>query len=58
MFVTDKVFQPCLMFMGKANIILGWKYLPVTNTLAYYKGFFYLLKEYFLLNGGIKNRES
>jgi hypothetical protein len=46
----ENYFQPCLMFVGKAraplvfpdlalpaNIRLGWKGLPGTNTLAYYK---------------------
>ncbi len=51
MFVPSKPFQPSLMFVGKArglpewstflaliqNIRLGWKDLPGTNTLAYYK---------------------
>ncbi len=53
MFVLGKPFQPSLMFAVKAvaypseapfrylasptNIRLGWKGLPGTNTLAYYK---------------------
>ncbi len=48
MFVPRKIFRPSPMFVGEdrslpkalafpANIRLGWKGLPGTNTLAYYE---------------------
>jgi hypothetical protein len=42
MFFYGKPFQPSLMFVGEGrnlpvNIRLGWKGLPLINTLAYYE---------------------
>jgi hypothetical protein len=39
--VPDRTFQPSLMFLAKANLLvnikLGWRGLSGTNTLAYYE---------------------
>jgi hypothetical protein len=68
-FVHGTPFQPSLMFAGKAraypsdapfrystNIRLGWKGVPGTNTLAYYKNLYLTaVKSFITLAPGVKN---
>ncbi len=68
MFVPGKLFQPSLTIGDKVsslllsgalerclhiNIGLGWKRLPVINTIAYYKNFKYGQKSFITLGPGV-----